>query len=46
MYVLLWLNSAAVQMFFIERYFCFLRDIVLEEDWNNINHSSASVALI
>ena len=41
MYVLLWLNSAAVQMFFIERYFCFLRDIVLEEDWNNINHLSA-----
>ena len=38
MYVSLWLNTAAaaVQIFFIKRIFCFLHDIILKEDGNNI----------
>ena len=36
-HVLLWLNTvAAVQMLFIKRIFCFLHDIILKEDRNNI----------
>ena len=37
MYVSLWLNTvAAIQMLFIERIFCFLHSIILNEDGNNI----------
>ena len=37
MYVLLWLNAVTVVQMSLLRVFCFLLDIILKEDGNNIN---------